>query len=170
MPHIRFLFISALLLTIIACAPLAARYDFDAEADFSQYQNYQWQNRSHKANAITDNSLLEKRIQSIANEQLSFQNLNLVESNPDFYLTYHISTRERIDVRDYGYGYWRPYRYGPSTDVYQYTEGTLIIDMIDAKNNKLVWRGWTSRVVNQPSISEALLEKALGEIFKNFPL
>ncbi len=168
--YIRLLLLSTLLLTTVACAPLAARYDFDVEADFSQYQNYQWKSKTHKNNAITDNSLLEKRIQSLANEQLSFQNLNLVTSNPDFYLTYHISTRERIDVRDYGYGYWRPYRYGPSTDIYQYTEGTLIVDMIDAKSNKLVWRGWTSRVINQPSLPEPLLEKALGDIFKNFPL
>lgn len=96
--------------------------------------------------------------------------MDLAKDKADFLLTYHIATRERLDIRDYGTGYYWPYRRGPMTDVYQYTEGTLIIDMLDAKTEKLIWRGWATRVIDKPSIPQQQLEKILGQIFNKFPL
>jgi hypothetical protein len=42
----------------------------------------------------------------------------------------------------YGWGYgWNPYLWGGRSYVSSTTEGTLYIDLIDAKKKKLVWEG-----------------------------
>jgi Domain of unknown function (DUF4136) len=56
-------------------------------------------------------------------------------------------------------------------DVYQYREGTLIIDLMDAKNNNLIWRGWGTSVLNSNDIdlTEAEISEAVYKILKEFP-
>jgi hypothetical protein len=166
----RSLLISTLLLSAISCAPLPAKYDFDTNVDFSQYKSYQWQNRTQRTETISDNSLLEKRIHSITEQKMIGRGLDLVKGKADFLLTHHIVTHERLDVRDYGTDYFWPYRRRPMADIYQYTEGTLIIDMLDAKTEALIWRGWATQAINQPSIPQQQLEQILGQIFDKFPL
>jgi len=166
----RLLFIFTLFLATTGCAPLPAKYDFDTDIDFTQYQRYQWQNSSHSVDPISDTSLLEKRVHAITNRILTGRAIELNRQRADFSLTYHIVTHERLDVRDYGAGFYWPYHRGPMTDIYQYTEGTLIIDMIDLKTEKLIWRGWATQAIEQPSIPQKQLERILKQIFDNFPL
>ena len=80
-----------------------------------------------------------------------------------------------IAVTDWGYGagYARawPYRYGTYgvwsgaprtyTDVSNYTEDTMILDVVDTRTNKLVFRGAGTAVIGGPE-SNALTAEALG--------
>ncbi len=157
------------LLLLSGCSPLPARYDLDSSIDFSHYHSYQWRQRSFDRVSITDNSLIEKRIQTTIDRHLSNRGLERTDNSPDFIMNYHIVTRERLDIRDYGYDYYWPYRYGMYPDIYSYTEGTLILDMIDAKTDKLIWRGWTSRAINQHTLPPKTLESILLTIMKKFP-
>src|SRR3989441_10464446 len=80
------------------------------------------------------------------------------DSNPDLCVAYYASTNQKLDVTywDYGYG-WRPgwwsgwgRRWGRGWGgdwgmqtgplVTQYTEGTVIVDVIDPKTKDLLWR------------------------------
>ena len=81
------------------------------------------------------------------------------DSNPDFCVAYYASTNQKLDVTYWDYGYaWRPrwwsgwgrrwgrgwggdwgIQSGPA--VTQYTEGTVIVDVIDPKTKDLLWRG-----------------------------
>jgi hypothetical protein len=55
----------------------------------------------------------------------------------------------------------------------QYEAGTLVIDVIDARTNKLLWRGWAQRAVggmlaNQDTMSRQINE-AVARMFEQFP-
>jgi hypothetical protein len=75
------------------------------------------------------------------------------------FLTDNISVQEYTDW-GYGYGGGWPYGYGyygmwagaPSTyvDVSTYTEGTMILDVVDTHTKKLVFRGTGTAVVGGP--------------------
>ena len=63
-------------------------------------------------------------------------------------MTYHVGAQDKVDVQSWGYGYgYGPGRYhgtwggGGGIETYNYTEGTLIIDIVDASSKQLVWRG-----------------------------
>ena len=66
---------------------------------------------------------------------------------PDFLVAYHARKQQKLDVTSTGYGWWG---WG-GTDVYTYTEGTLIVDFIDPTTKRAFWRGTASQIVDNPS-------------------
>ncbi len=67
------------------------------------------------------------------------------------------------------YGGWPGYGWGD--DVYQYTEGTLNIDLIDARRRQLVWEGVATGEVNDldKAQSAASVEQGVAQIFSKYP-
>jgi hypothetical protein len=66
----------------------------------------------------------------------------------------------------YGYGYNMGYR----TVNIPYKEGTVIIDIVDADANKLVWKGYAIGELTDPDTFEAELPRDIGKMFKEFPV
>ena len=69
------------------------------------------------------------------------------DERPDFVVAFYASTRTTLDVTNWDYGYpfrprwWRGWGLRPAPVVTEYTEGTVIIDVLDAKTRELLWRG-----------------------------
>jgi hypothetical protein len=59
------------------------------------------------------------------------------------------------------------------SDVYtvQYTEGTLNVDLIDARTMQMVWEGVTVGEIKQKHLKdrEATINKAVSNIFTKYP-
>ena len=54
--------------------------------------------------------------------------------------------------------------------VFQYTVGTLVVDIFDAKNKQLIFRGTaTDELSDQQDKNAKKLAKASDKIFKDFP-
>ena len=101
-----------------------------------------------------------------------------VETDPDVWVTYHASVREELAVHTdyYGYGYpggwYSGYGYGypgPGTSVStvtEYKQGTLVVDVWDAKTNKLIWRGLADSITvsNKPVKMLKRVDKALEKM------
>ncbi|WP_378172172.1 DUF4136 domain-containing protein [Aquimarina sp. SS2-1] len=74
--------------------------------------------------------------------------------------------------------YYEPYYYntyyqyneiiGYDTDVYKYKEGTLIMDLVDRKTKKVVWRGTASDQIYSNNDSRAIAQY-VDDIFEEFP-
>lgn len=99
------------------------------------------------------------------------------DTTPDFVVAYYASAREKLDVTywDYGYrwrsGWWRgwgPGWYGPA--VTRYTEGTVIIDVLEANSLELLWRGQGIAVVSEDEQQYiADLVETVTAILERFP-
>ncbi len=163
------------------CEMGAANYDFQKGTDFSVYQTYAWQQKmvdifEGRVTTNVRNPLNLKRIRSAIESELAAKGIELVDrAQADIHVVFHGLLEERIDIDDWGYGigygrgayYGRGY-YGSSIEVDQYTEGTLFIDIVDAKTNELVWRGWVKRRVTD-NIKESMINKAVAQVFKKYP-
>lgn len=57
--------------------------------------------------------------------------------NPDFDVAFYASAQERLDIRDYDYGYCCY----DDFETYVYTEGTVLIDLVNPDTQQLIWRG-----------------------------
>jgi hypothetical protein len=85
---------------------------------------------------------------------------------PDFLIAYHARKQQKLDVTSAGYGWWG---WG-GADVYQYTEGTLIVDFIDPATKNVFWRGTAQQVINnQYSPNLAKLDKAVAKLMSQYP-
>ena len=71
-------------------------------------------------------------------------------------------------MQPWGYGYWPGYNWG-YTEARQYPEGTLVLDIVDARTRKLVWVGTLQREVRSTNPSGKQVQKAVKKLLKNFP-
>jgi hypothetical protein len=92
---------------------------------------------------------------------------------PDLLVHYHanISTRLNVNRVDSAYGYCS--QGDCPLDIVDYEAGTLILDFVDARSNRLIWRGWAQHginaVLNDPDRMEATINEAVTRMLRRFP-
>ncbi len=139
--------ISSLLLLFIvaACSSINVNSDYDKKVDFAPYKTFAYHKTGIDKTEISD--LDKKRILRSIDEAMLAKGFTKSE-NPDLLIAFFTKEREQVTVNQYnagwGYGWrygWNPYLWGGNTSVSRYTEGTLYIDLIDAKKKELIWQG-----------------------------
>jgi hypothetical protein len=63
-----------------------------------------------------------------------------------------------------------PYVIGSTQQTYEYKEGTIVVDVVERKKNTLIWRGWGSNDITDPSAFENDLNKEIKAIFREYPV
>jgi len=170
-----------------ACSSVRTQFDFDPNADFSAWRTYAWypSGSPPTGDPRLDNPLLHGRIEAAVNRTLGARGYAEVQDRtPDFYVNYHLSTEQRLDVRTMNRVYvggphgrgWRGAGWGgvgwAETVVDQYEEGTLVIDFVDVSMRRLVWRGSGTRRLSrdlQPDRLTQRVNEAVNEILAQFP-
>src|ERR1700739_5106728 len=145
--------------------------DFDHQANFSQYKTYSWQTIKPA------NSLWDARIKSAVDAQLAAKGWTQVDSGGDVAIvaiaTSHTEKTLQTFYDGMGGGWrWRGFAgMGEATTTEQdYKEGTLIIDMYDAKTKQLIWRSSAEdSLSNNADKNEKNLDKGVAKMFKKFP-
>ncbi|MBZ0167936.1 hypothetical protein MELA_00958 [Candidatus Methylomirabilis lanthanidiphila] len=165
---------TVLLLSLVAlamgCAPsVTVTLDYDKEMNFAALNTFAWlpipvNPPANVKEALERNSLMDKRIRRAVEAQLAVKAYHMHETNPDFMITYHIGIQEKIAVTDWGYDYGRRGWGAPSRiDVYQYQEGTLVLDVIDSHSKQLIWRSVAQGVID-PSAPIEKREQRLNDV------
>lgn len=153
--------------------------DFDPQQDFSGYHTYVWAAPPQTNDPRLDSPLAQRRLQAAVDVVLAEKGLQPATGTgePDVILGYYVALDNRVDVQQvtnyYGWGYGRYYGAAyPSTSVRYYDQGTLILDVADAKQKQLVWRGTGQAEVHKemdPDRRQQRLEDAVRQIMKDFP-
>jgi hypothetical protein len=96
------------------------------------------------------------------------------EHAPDFEVAVYAAAHERMNVTawDYGYPFWPRSRWAWPTHrvVTEYTEGTVIVDVVSARDRELLWRGSASaRLSDDPSRDVKALQKVAAGLVEKFP-
>ena len=94
-------------------------------------------------------------------------------ANADAHVSWHVVTEQQSSLRGYNasanYQCWRCGPAISSTDVVTYTEGTLVVDVIDPALKQSVWRGVMKGRMAADGSTDARLDKAAKEMFAKFP-
>ncbi|HEY3698726.1 MAG TPA: DUF4136 domain-containing protein [Spongiibacteraceae bacterium] len=165
-----------------ACAAIPVSTDYDPGWQMPASASYAWMpHPANKVDPMIDNDLVAGRVQRAVDDQLAAKGLSLAKSEADANLlvTYHIGEEDKLDINSFhsNFGYypcWRCWGPGFDSDVWvtQYTQGKLIIDLVDAKTKQLVWRGIASRRVpsfDSPQERDKYIRESVAAIFKKFP-
>jgi len=170
--------ISVVISTIlfIGCSSISVSSDYDIYADFSSYKTFYIYSGVLKDSRLESVPLVKKRVlDAIQNEMLKKAFTQEDSSNADMMVYAQATTAEKMNVNSYGYGYgygWGPYPYGRNIDVSYYTQGSLIIDFVDNKEDDLIWRGIGTAVLqNQgtPEEREQYINEAVAKILDQYP-
>ena len=169
MKAVHAFFVLFLMGFVISCSTIyGVQHDYDEQADFENLKTYDWMTVPEKADI---NRLNVERVKKAVNAELQAKGLMLTSNNPDFLIAEHLGKKDKIQVEDWGYGYSRLGKYRTDSS-YQYAEGSLILDFIDAKSKEIIWRGEAKAVVDKvdtPEKKEKIINEAVQEILKNFP-
>lgn len=168
------------LLAALACSTLQVSSDYDHTRDFGKYKSYGWLAVKPVATGIPalDTPMVQDRIKSGVDLTLTGKGFAEVAENPDFWVKYQLTAEQKLDVRtDDNAFLYTPAGFelgAPDTTVRQYDEGTLVIDVFDAKEKKLVWRGigqgrLRGEGAADPATSEQRIHAAVAEVLASFP-
>jgi hypothetical protein len=96
------------------------------------------------------------------------------ERFPDVDIAVYASAHQKLDVTlwDYGYPYWPRHEWSNqhARRVTEYTEGTVIVDVVLRRSRELVWRGMGTAVLSEnPGADVKELQKAAVAVIKKFP-
>ena len=166
-----------LVFMLTGCASMRVTSDFDDTADFSTYSSFAWM---AKPDQVQDNltrlGQIQGRIESAVEQNLISHGFQKTSDAPDFYVVYHAAVEQQITgatIDTWGYGYRRPLRRSgvvyADVSVDSFQEGTLIIDIVDASQNELVWRGTAIGAVNTPQQAAEKIDEAVQRILMDFP-
>ena len=130
-----------LLFLLASCSSVSVNSDYDKNATFDNYKTYAYNKMGIDKVEISD--LDKKRILRSIDEAMASKGFSKSET-PDVLINFFTKERENVDVTQFnaGWGFgWNPYIWGGNTSINRYIEGTLTIDVIDAKKKELVWQG-----------------------------
>ena len=129
-----------------------------------------WETSPHPANGLWD-----PRITDAVDKQLQAKGLTKVDSNPDIWVVYSNSIHDQKSVVGSGYGFGPGWGWGgwgaPVTyNTYVTKLGTLVVELADAKDKELLWRGSVTNTITDNSNKNINnLDKAVAKLFQDYP-
>ena len=162
----RYFFIILLLFgfVLMSCSSISVHTDYDQEANFSKYQTFKWMpNPGKRVSRVKQNSLLDKRIRRAVEHELEAKGYRFVQGGrTDALIVCHIGVRNKVDIDRYGY-------WGRRVHVQRYKEGSIVLDIVDAKTKELIWRGVAQGTVHYLEGDPERVNEAVFKILEGYP-
>jgi len=166
---------------LAGCSNLKVDLDYDPARDFTAYHTYAWlpATPSKESDSQIRNDLVEARIVSAVDTALAQKHLTRAEANAaDVLVTYHIEVENRVDVQTidthFGYRPWWNWNssFDTQTVVREYKAGTLVLDIIDRKTDRLTWRGAAETRLREgltPAQRDSEIRNIVNTLLTQFP-
>ncbi|MEO8642980.1 DUF4136 domain-containing protein [Pseudomonas sp.] len=175
----------AVAVLLSACAGNQVNHDFDASRDFAAYRSWSWkepalQYRPDDPRIKSD--LTEQRIRQSVTDQLDQRGLRPAADGKKGDLSVQtyliVEQRQQQVTTNYGgtwgnpwNGYWGGPMYNETRNV-SYKVAIIQIDLLDGKDDKLVWRGSDEQILSRtpnPSDRSTAIRETVGRILANYP-
>jgi hypothetical protein len=171
----RLLPVLAAVLALGGCATLSTGSDFDHAVDFAPYHSFAWLPRAH---TDSPNPLNAQRVQDAIQAELEAKGLHFEAdlARADLAVDFKVGATERTDITTYpvefrGGWRWGGGYFGNEIDVHQYQEGTLVINLFDARGHRPVWHGWASKPLSRADLDNPgpPLRAAVAAVLARYP-
>ena len=167
--------------------------------NFKNYKTYAWLHTNDTAyTKLASKQKVESALSVAVVQQLSKRGMVLDTLNPDCLFTYTLVLNKTYEVGQepppvyapqtnagplpgqynmYYYvpsstAYYNPSLYQGSMKVTTFRDGSLVIDMIDRKENKIIWRSSAQGKVNEKDRKgiQPTIDQVVPAMFKSFPV
>ncbi|NNC50836.1 MAG: DUF4136 domain-containing protein [Flaviramulus sp.] len=168
-----------LLIVVTACSSVRVATDYDKNAKFGEYRTFAFFKNGIDKAEISD--LDKRRILRAIESELLAKGFTKSEK-PDLLVSLFTKSEQRVNVynNSWGYGAWGWGGYGGfgpgwgwgwnQPNVSTTTQGTLYVDLIDAKKKELVWQGMgTGYLSKNMEKKEARIKEFVSKIMEKYP-
>ena len=159
--------------TLAGCATLHVYSFVERGADVTHYRTYNWAVEPPRTTGdprLDSNPFFDDRIHTAVEKELArrgFEKADAAEAQ--LLLHYHASITQEIDLGAADADLGICYSCAPTV----YDAGTLLIDLVDSRTEKLVWRGWAEggldNAIDNQKLMEARIDETVRRIFEKLP-
>lgn len=165
-------------LALLACAPpLTVGFNAAPDLQPAVYRDYRWVLPDQFPTGdprLDNNPFFVQTVTAAVDKEMTALGLARVTQASDLTVHLHATVRDRVDVfaADERAGYDAS-GYGRGTQVSQYDEGTILLDIVEAKTQKVIWRGWMqtdiSGTIGNDKAMAKVVNAGIAKMFSLFP-
>ncbi len=171
------LLMAALFMLAYSCSSVKVVTTSVEGVDFRQYKTIEYLGWSEGSEELV-NQVDKDRIVEAVGAELRSRSFERADEGADLVISLFLVLNEETGFSDYNNHYEGYYGIGnfggASTAPFEeneYTVGTLIIDILDAKTKLLVWQGIGTKTVDEnPETREKSIPKSIAKIMAEFPV
>jgi hypothetical protein len=162
-------------LTLASCSTTDVRSEGAPHADLSKYHSFTWEPSAQLEQpdqfSARKDDVLDSQIKSEVKKDLATKGLNEISKEGDLRVSYAIRTYDNVQVEPA----FLPYPYtpvGPNETIQRVVEnqqGSLVLDFVDAKSGKLVWRGVAVSDIGKAGPDQDQIRDSIDKILKKLP-
>jgi len=155
-------------LAVTSCATtMTVSSHIDRGLDFSQYHTFDWGPADALPTGdprLDKNPFFKDHVQGAVEKQLAARGLELATpGTADLLIHYHANITQRVDANRLDRSYGRCAKGDCPADTIDYEAGTLVLDFMDARTNRLIWRGWAQNSVEDMLDDPDRMAKTIDE-------
>lgn len=159
------------ILALTGCANVRVAADYDRQSNFSNYTTYAFYKEGIDKVSISDFD--KKRILRAIEQNLNSKGMQLSQT-PDVLITFSTKEREQVNLYNNYFSWgWGPWAMGwgmPAYSVSTNIEGTLYIEIIDAKKKELIWQGQgVGNIPNNIEYKDKKIKEFVDKILAQYP-
>ncbi len=175
MRPLRFLALTAIVLAgSAACVTMNVASHIQPDVDFTKYHTWDWGQADALPTGdprLDNNQFFNDYLQGAVERGMARGGYAQAPSGgtPDLRVHYHANINQRFQVNeptDCATG-------NCQASVIDYEQGTLVIDVLDTKTNRVVWRGWAQDsmqgIIDNQDRLERQVDEAVRKMFARFP-
>ena len=148
---------------------------YDHNVAFENYDSFCWLEGcefTYTGPSYLDDSALRENIKSSIIQNLTSKGLHQNTEDPDLLIDFHISVENEAitvyhDEDDIFYGNLDQ---NQKPEHIEYLKGTLIIDIVDKKEGRMIWRSAAISYMDiNPQLTHKNIQKGIARALKDFP-
>jgi hypothetical protein len=172
---IRAVVASLTMLLLAGCASNVVT-DYDSAAVFGNYSSWAFPERG--GDSASFESLDDSRIRAAVERELNRKGLDKAGADAaDLLVTWQIVEEERLERSGLGFGLGigrGNFGWGLSTapPIREVQEGKLVVELVDAQSERVVWRAASRRYLNEdqsPEYRRELIDEVVADMFTEYP-
>jgi hypothetical protein len=177
LPFLRWSAITILGMSVSACATMMVSSHTRRDIEVAQYRTFDWGPPDALPTGdprLDANPFFHDHMQGAVERQLAARGIELSSSGaPDLLIHYHANVTQRVDVNRIDPQYGNCYGEDCRVRVMEYEAATLVLDVVDSRTNRVVWRGWAQDsfvgVIDHPDRLQRMIDTAVERMLDRFP-
>ena len=161
--------LALLLVWASACARVPVDVETDSGERSANLKTWAWLQRPPVARGEAEFGAVEERVRPAIERELGARRFRKVErERPNFLVTYYAAIEKPIAANSITYAAGVPFA---AQSVTSYERGSFVIDVLDARTGKLLWRGAGRRVFDPkqtPEERNLQIDAAVASIVDEF--